>query len=87
VGGVIGHLLTEGARAQETKEATPQKTSSEDELVNGYPISEQESIQAEKNDEQNKYYKLGNDGNCYLMEDVEDGESSVISQVPMYSCQ
>jgi len=87
IGGVIGHLLTEEANNRDPNPVISQKVSSQDELVNGYPISEQQSIQAEKNDEQNKYYKLGKDGNCYLMEQIEGGESSVISQVAIFSCQ
>ena len=81
IGGVIGHLLTEGANQKTEIKNQNKNDSSEDELVNGYSISDelisnQSSVQAERNNEQNRFYQLGKDENCYLMEKDENGELS-----------
>lgn len=81
VGGVIGHLLTESANEAETEEILVETESLDDELVNGYSLDESTVI----HDQQRKWYQLGKDGRCYLMENVE-GVSEVVSVVPDYSC-
>lgn len=86
VGGVIGHILTEEAnQKKQDSQIILQNKSSQDELVNGYPISPKTQQQAEKNSEQNRFYQLGQDGNCYLMEKTDD-KVQIVSLVPKYSC-
>lgn len=93
VGAVVGHLLTDAANKKQRSGQVSSSTSSrdhvaspEDELVNGYPIRKQQTQVLEKNIEQNKFYQLGKDGNCYLMENKGE-EVIIISMVPAYSCQ
>ncbi len=86
VGGVIGHILTEEAHQNEVdKQMNRQKTSSQDELVNGYSISPKSQQKPEKNKEQDRFYQLGQDGNCYLMENKAES-TQIVSLVPKYSC-
>lgn len=81
VGGIIGHMLTEAAHEGERHQVAP-PLSEDDELVNGYPIEETtKAIPLE----QQRYYQIGEDGLCYLMEDL-DGDSKVVAMVPKYSC-
>jgi len=85
VGGIIGHVLTEAAQ-EEKQEKVYRTTSIEaeddsDAVVNGYTIEQKKEIRPE----QRKWYQLGKDGNCYLMELV-DGEAQIVSMVPQYSC-
>lgn len=80
VGGIIGHLITEAAEGSEREDVIIQDDSLDDELVNGYSIDESEAYE-----QQSKWYQLGQDGHCYLMEMV-DGVQEVISVVPDYSC-
>lgn len=76
VGGLIGHLISEAAHQNEAQGTT---------RVNQSPQSVS-PVKAETNSEQNRFYQLGQDGNCYLME--KSGDSvKVISAVPKYSCQ
>ena len=52
----------------------------------GYYFSEVEPI-IEKNDEQNRFYQLGKDGKCYLMEKARNGTVDIVSMVPEFSCR
>ena len=89
VGGIIGHLLTEAShdKHESRRAAVPETSSgtSDDELVNGYSL-EEDTYKPEVNEEQNRYYQLGQDGNCYLMEDKGD-ESKIVTMVPKFSCR
>jgi hypothetical protein len=92
VGGVIGHLLTEeanheNATSKSNKSVINKQLTAEDELVNGYTLEQKISPKLEKNEEQNRFYKLGKDGKCYLMENANNGEVDIVSMVPEYSCQ
>lgn len=85
VGGIIGHMLTEAAHHEEEsqqRQVVPPLSSDEDELVNGYPLEQKATpVSAE----QQRFYQLGDDDRCYLMEEA-DGEPKIIAMVPRYSC-
>jgi hypothetical protein len=92
VGGVIGHILTEEANnddkhSENNQRQVNKRMSSEDELVNGYPIESKSTSKLEKNDEQNRFYQLGKDGKCYLMEKARNGTVDIVSMVPEFSCR
>ncbi len=86
VGGIIGHALSE---ASENK-SHDHNSVNDDELVNGYTVDKADNqnsnqVLPEKNAEQNRFYQLGQDGNCYLME-KEGDEVNIVSAVPQFSC-
>ncbi|WDE03359.1 hypothetical protein SG34_018385 [Thalassomonas viridans] len=96
VGGIIGHVITEAAHEHEAEhEAEAAKKSrrskpSTAQTPDGSNKKESEASattgpKVEKNSEQNKYYQLGKDDNCYLME--KKGEQVIIiAKVPRYPC-
>ncbi|MDH5433601.1 MAG: hypothetical protein OEY19_06615 [Gammaproteobacteria bacterium] len=75
VGGLIGHALTEAAHENEEKEKQQAQQKS----------GSQNNTSANRTPEQSRFYQMGEDGNCYLVESV-DGGLKVISQVPKYTC-
>ena len=86
VGGLIGHALSEANKEEERVQrrvVTSDKQT--DEMVNGYPIDSLQ-VQPEKNEEQNRYYQIGQDGNCYLMESKKRKEQ-IVAAVPKFSCE
>lgn len=90
IGGLIGHALTEASHEKEEEKRLGRiRESSADSLENGYSIKQSETsheVKPEKNSEQNRFYQLGQDGKCYLME--KKGESvEIVSAVPPFSCQ
>lgn len=81
VGGVIGHLLTEASKKEnsEVVHSTSSINNDNDELLNGYPLDD------ELADEQKQWYQLGKDGNCYLMTSI-NGNADIVSLVPKNMC-
>ena len=87
VGGLIGHALSEANEQSEREKAQSRNAGDDDELVNGYPISgKSNGVQPEKNSEQKRFYQLGQDGNCYLMEQKQN-TVEIVAAVPKFSCQ
>jgi hypothetical protein len=89
VGGLIGHAITEASHDHDEHHSAHnskqlQGSNETDELVNGYKVKSE--VKAEKQAEQNRYYELGDDGNCYLMQ-KKNSSSDIIAAVPSYSCQ
>ncbi|TQV87716.1 hypothetical protein [Aliikangiella coralliicola] len=89
VGGIIGHLLTEASHDDEPVQrvvTTTSHSTSDEELVNGYSVGDEDGYLPEVNSEQDRYYQVGQDGNCYLMED-KDGKDKIVTMVPKFSCR
>ena len=89
IGGIIGHALSEANEQDEREKVRGRNSADNDELVNGYPLKNTRKsggVQPEKNSEQNRSYQLGQDGNCYLMEQ-KDKDVEIVAAVPKFSCQ
>ncbi|WP_444997210.1 hypothetical protein [Aliikangiella sp. IMCC44359] len=81
VGGVIGHLLTEAHKKDAHAEHVVVPSDEDDELVNGYTINDENEL----SEEQKRWYQLGKNGKCYLMETI-NGKTDIISLVPINMC-
>jgi len=89
IGGIVGHALTAASQEAEEERKLEERNSSLHQMENGYTIEENktsEGVKPEKNSEQNRFYQLGQDGKCYLMEKKGDAVE-IISAVPKFSCQ
>jgi hypothetical protein len=96
IGGLIGHALSEAAhdhdepvpagRVSKTVTTTT-VTTTDDELSNGYSLKSQPN-RAMLLPEQKKWYQLGDDGHCYLMQTDTDStaDAKVVSAVPKSMC-
>ncbi len=89
IGGIVGHLLTEASEQESARDVgvsrRNQVSTADDALLNGYPITQKPGVSVERSSEQARFYQIGKDGNCYLMEEKQSGVE-VISMVPDFSC-
>ena len=84
VGGVIGHMISEASEEHQDEHrrvVVESQGDDTDTVVNGYEIDSQPSPEPVNS----RWYQLGKDGKCYLMES-ENGRSQIVSLVPNYSC-
>lgn len=84
VGGVIGHMIAESSDDKQGERRTvvrSEPTDDTDSVANGYEISGQ----TKPKPVESRWYQVGQDGKCYLMESI-NGEGQVVSVVPDYSC-
>lgn len=105
VGGVINSIIHDAEHHSEedlSNNSERQSRSKEDEIVNGYEISEVPMVKQEKDTfdseleefEQNQsqqakaveWYQVGKDGNCYKMK-VDNGITDILAAVPNSQCE